>query len=201
MRPTPPVSAAPTASPRCPAPHPDTDDRVPVAPRPTCQPRRPRRADSAALHCRAATRRLRTPWPGHYCADAMPPRCSTLCQAPLSLPRSLPLRLHAESTLQAPTPPLPVKMEPPSAKNFSQPTRRHLVRPCLSIAHSSPSSRHPPHRFSAAGAPTPRRTPSERHRRSPPPVSAPPSYFFPELTAASSPLGLPRAAGPSHPRR
>jgi hypothetical protein len=33
---TPPVSAAPSASPRCPAPHPATDDRPPIASRSTC---------------------------------------------------------------------------------------------------------------------------------------------------------------------
>jgi hypothetical protein len=48
----PPVSAVPTASPRCLTPHQAADDWAPVASRPTCQPRLPRRADPTALHCR-----------------------------------------------------------------------------------------------------------------------------------------------------
>jgi hypothetical protein len=84
------------------------------------------------------------PTPCHRAA----PRCAKPPSLSLALSRSASTR---SPPFRPPTPPLLVKMEPPSAENFSQPTRRHLVRPRLSIAHSSPSSRHPPHRFSSAG--------------------------------------------------
>jgi hypothetical protein len=50
-------------------------------------------------------------------------------------------------------------------------------------------------------APPPRQTPSTRHRRLPPSDERPPSCSIPQLTAASSPLGLPRAAGPLNAHR
>jgi hypothetical protein len=60
-------------------PHPTTDDRAPVVPRPTCPPRRLRRANPAVLHYHAATRCPRVPQPGRCCAYDMPPHCSTMC--------------------------------------------------------------------------------------------------------------------------
>jgi hypothetical protein len=103
--PTPPVSAAPTASLRCPAMHPDADDRAPVAPRSTCQPRRP-----------TSRRPRRSP----LSRGNAPPRCSTPRQAtPLSLSLSRSASMQ-HSPLRAPSPPLPVKTEPPPAGRASR---------------------------------------------------------------------------------
>jgi hypothetical protein len=156
--PTPPVSAAPNASPRCPAPHPATDDRAPVASRPTCQPRRP-----------TSRRPRRSPLShGNALPAPTPRRCAAPCCA--RAPLSLLLRLHVASTPPAPSPPLLVKTEPPpTGRNFFlTPRAVRLVRPRPSAARSSPSPRRPPRWFSATGAPPPCQTPSSRHRRPPP---------------------------------
>jgi hypothetical protein len=74
---------------RCLAPHPSTDDRGPVTSRPTCQPRRPRRPDPVALHCRArnaaAARAAAGPLP-HAAVPRRYPRCAQ--SPPLFLPLS-----------------------------------------------------------------------------------------------------------------
>jgi hypothetical protein len=124
--PTPPVSAASTASPchtqplmigapSCPVPPVSRVDRVvPTPPSSTV-------ARQRATHVRhgwaaaAPTTRRRTA-PRH-------------AQGPLPLPLSLPLCLHAASTLWAPSPPLSVKMEPPPAgRRFFSP-RAPFVSP------------------------------------------------------------------------
>jgi hypothetical protein len=117
-------------------PHPATDDWAPVASRPTCQSRRPRRADPVVLQCGAATRRR---------------HAAALLHVTPRAPLSLPFCLHAASTPLTPLPALPLKTEPPAAdRSFSSPARR-LSRPSTSArrgfvliaqASTSPVFRH-----------------------------------------------------------
>jgi hypothetical protein len=104
-------------------------------PWPTCPPRRPRRADPAVLHCRAAARRGRAtaaPTTLHH-AD---PRHA---QGPLSHPLSLPLCLHAASTSPGPLPAAPLKTEPPTDL-FLPPHAVCLTRPRPCATPSFPLS-------------------------------------------------------------
>jgi hypothetical protein len=127
--PTPPVSAAPTASPCRTQP---LTTGPPIASRPTCQPRRPRRADPAALHCRAAMRRPRAPRPGRCHTDATLPCCSTPRRTG---PPHLSLSLsHSASTRVHPSGPPPRRFplkrsRRPLAENFSHPRTVHLIHP------------------------------------------------------------------------
>jgi hypothetical protein len=138
--PTPPVSTVLTASPHCPVPHPTTNDRTPVASRPTCQPRR-----------LASCRPRRSPLPRQCHAIALlhtvpgPPSLS------LSLSLSPAPPPHDVHPSGPPSPPLPVKTEPPPAdrKNFLTPRVVRLVRPRPRAALSIPSPRRPPQWFSA----------------------------------------------------
>jgi hypothetical protein len=138
----------------------------------------PHRADPAALHCHAATRRPLVPRPG---------RCHP------SLPLSLPLRLQAVPTaLSPPSPPLPLK------HSHHPPAILFLPRvPFILSAHARaphmlpPSPRCPPHQFATTGAPPPRRTPSEHRRRPPPSGERPLSCTIPQSVAASSPCWSP----------
>jgi hypothetical protein len=137
--PTPPVSAAPTASPCCLTLHPPTDDRAPVSSWPTYQPRRPasRRLRRPSLS-RMQRRRPRAPRLGR-CRPM--PRRGTVPAAPrptLSLSLS-----HSASTRRPPLHPpprcSPLKQSHRSRSNFlpraaifplSAPTpcRRHIPR-------------------------------------------------------------------------
>jgi hypothetical protein len=198
--PTPPVSAAPTASLRHTQP---LTTGPPSRPGPPVSHIDPHRADPAVFHCRAATRRPRAPWPGHCRANVTPSCCSTPCQAPPHSPSLSPaLPPRGAHPFGPPSPPLPLKpSHRPSADLFLPPRVVYLARPRPSATHASSPPSHLPRRLFAAGAPPPDRTPSEHLRRLPPPLSAPPNCSFPQLAVASSPLGLPRATGPSHPRR
>jgi hypothetical protein len=148
----------------------------------------PRRADPTVLHCRATTPRPRAPRSVRCRADATPPHYSTPCPGPPSRPLSLPIRLHTAPTPPPPSPPLPLKQSRrPPGEIFSPQCVIRLVHPCPNAAHSSPSPRHPPHRFSKTGAPPPRWTPSERRRRPSPSGERPPSCSIPQSTTASSP--------------
>jgi hypothetical protein len=128
----------------------------------------PRRADPAALHCRAATRRPRAR-PGRCLADATSPCCSTPRQGPLSLP----LRLHATSTPPGRLPAAPLKTERLAAgQSFSSPRAVCLARPCPSAAHASPTAQASAspvfHRRSPSSAPgsvraSPPSAPSSEH--------------------------------------
>jgi hypothetical protein len=116
--------------------------------------------------------------------------------------------LHVSTTSPDPPPRFlppsaPLKRAPrrPSAEFFS-PARR-FVSPVH--ARAPHARRHRPGVHLAGFAPPETLLRAELHPSvtvvRPPPVSAPSSCSFPRLTAASSPPGLPRAAGPSHPRR
>jgi hypothetical protein len=144
--PAPPVSAAPTASPRCLALHPAADDRAPVTSRPTCQPPRP----ASRRPRRPPLSRGNTP-PARTAVGPLPRHRDVRhrAQAP-PLPLSLPLRLHAAPTLPAPSPPLPFKTELPPADRIFLP-----LEPFVSPVHSRashtlpPPPRCPPRRLSA----------------------------------------------------
>jgi hypothetical protein len=163
--PAPPISTAPTASPRC----------LTSRPGPPVSYVVPCRADPAALHCRAATRQTCAPRPGRCRTDATPPCCSTSCPGPPSLSRSASTR---RPPLRAPSPPLPFKTEPPSVH-----ARALLTHP--------PLPRRQPHWLPATGAPPPCRTPPEHRRRRPPSGERPPSCSIPQSTATSSPRWSP----------
>jgi hypothetical protein len=184
--PTPPVSAAPTTSPHYPALDPATDDRAPIASRPTCQPRRP-----------ASCRPRRPPLTR---GNAPPHAASRPPLSPSLSPTPPPCGAHPSGP---PSPPLPLKpSRRPPAKKFLP----HA--PFISSIHSRASHAHP-HCLGVnlTGFPPPEPLlraglcPSITTVRRPPLVSAPLSCSFPQLTAASSPSGLPRTSGPSHPRR
>jgi hypothetical protein len=84
--PNPPVSAAPTASLRCPMPQSAVDDWGPVARRPTCQPRRPasRRPRRSKLSRGNAPPASAAVGPQRHRRHATPLRYSTPRQVPLS---------------------------------------------------------------------------------------------------------------------
>jgi hypothetical protein len=186
--PAPPVTAASNASPCCLTPHLAANDRAPPShPGPPVSHAVPRRADPAALHCRATTRRGRA-------AAASTPRCRAApcrAQGPLSLSLS-----RSTSTrrppLRPPSPPLPFKTKSP-------PTGRILLPrvPFVSSVHARaphtrpPLPRHPPHPLPATEAPPPRRTPPERRRRVPPSGECTPSSSFLNRSPPPHPAGLP----------
>jgi hypothetical protein len=144
--PTPSVSAAPTASPCCPVPHQPTDNRDPVASRPTCQPRRlashrPRRSplsrDNVPLVRAAVGPLLRRCHPAALLHTVL---------GPLSLSRSTSTR---RPPLRPPPHRFPLKRSC-RPKKFSHPTRRSS-RPStperrafvpIAQASSSPVFRH-----------------------------------------------------------
>jgi hypothetical protein len=116
--PTPPVSAARTASPRCPVPHPDADDPAPSCLGPPVSHVDRVAPTPAALHCRAAARRPQAPRPGRCCTDATSPHCARPSLSPSLSPTPPPHGAHPSS------PSLPAasfKTEPPPPVEFSPP--------------------------------------------------------------------------------
>jgi hypothetical protein len=178
--PAPPVTAAPTASPRCLVPHPATDDWAPVASRPNCQP--PRHASCRPRSLPLSGGNAPTP-----CRHAAPHRA----MPPPPLPLSLPLRLHAAPTHLPPSPPLPIKTESPLTGRIFLPARR-------SSRPSTPECcARFPHRLGiclAGLCPSiivVRPFPVSTHRATP----------FLNRPPPPNPAGLPRAAGPLHAHR
>jgi hypothetical protein len=180
-----PVSATPTASPRCPAPHPAADDWAPVAPRPTCQPRRP----ASRRPCRSKLSRGNAP-PAHATVGPLRRRCHAvvLLHTVPGPPLSLSLSRSASTRcppLRPPSPSLPLKTKPPPAEfsppahdfSFSALTLCHSHLPRLHLgpqdrpaAHRSPlfpdappSSRRATTRVSPSSTP-----PARRHLWTPP---------------------------------
>jgi hypothetical protein len=158
------VSVVPTASPCCLTPHPAADDRAPSHPGPPISRAVPRRPDSAALHCRAATRRPPRrgwagrclPMPRHYPTPRLNPP-----------PRSPPFPPRVDRA--PPNPPLlpprrpPLKGKPTTADEFA------LPRAAIPPLHSAVALPPPPSPLPRATGP-PRRSPEPSHpRRRPPP--------------------------------
>jgi hypothetical protein len=105
--PAPPVSAAPTASPRCLAPHPAADNQAPhhVLAHLSVTPSRVAPTPPPTTVARQHAARARS---GRATIASMLCHCATPHHAQASLsPLSLPLRLHA-----APTPPSPLPAAP-----------------------------------------------------------------------------------------
>jgi type VI secretion system secreted protein VgrG len=190
MLPAPPVSAAPTASPRCLAPHPAIDDRGPrrilahlsvtssdVVPTPP---------PSTVARQRAARTR-------HGWATATPtPRrraAPHLARAPSLSPAPPPHGAHPSGPPPGRSP-LKQSRRPPA--EFFLPRAPFVSSVQARAPHTHLTQpRHPPHRLPATGAPPPRRTPNERSHRPPPSGERPPSCSIPQSTAASSPRWSP----------